>query len=101
MGNYARPGSATQFGHAPDVVGMPVCQQDRVHLADPSPCGLDGTCHLVGSPRNPGVHQHHAIVDDDGVCLHVSEGDFNHTVDDLSHAVILAFSRQDMNGRRR
>jgi hypothetical protein len=79
------PGPATQFGHAADVIGMTVRQQDRVDLADRSPCGLDGTRHLVGSPGDSGVHQHHAVIDDDGVCVHVANGNFNHAVDDFAH----------------
>ena len=42
----------------------------------------------------PNVHQHNPGIDDDGVRLHVSDGDFNHTVDDFAHVVIVAFSRR-------
>jgi hypothetical protein len=55
------------------MIGMPIGQQDRVDLTNPAPCGLDGTCHLVGPPGNPSVHQHHPVVDDDVVCVHGSD----------------------------
>ena len=79
-------------------IGMPVRQQNRVHLTDRSPCSLDGTCQLVGPPGNPGVHQHHAVVDDDGVCVHVSDGDLNHAVDDFAHVVIVTCSGRGCAG---
>ena len=99
VGDHPRPGPAPQLGHATDVVGMPVGQQNRVHLTDRSPCGLDRTRQLVGPPGNPGVDQHDPVVNDNGVSLHVSDRDFNHAVDDFAHVVIVACGRREMNGR--
>ena len=60
------PGPATQLGHAADMVGMPMRQQDRVHLADSALGVLDDALDLVGPSGNPGVDQHYAVVDDNG-----------------------------------
>ena len=62
MGHDPSTGPATQLGHAADVVGMPVRQQDRVHLADPPPGFLDCSHDLVGPTGQSGVNQHYAIV---------------------------------------
>ena len=74
---------------------MPVRQQDRVHLADSPPGVLDGTCHLVGPPGNSRVDQDHAIVDDDGLGIHISDGDLDDAVNHLAHAIILPRGASD------
>ena len=89
MSNHARPGPATQLGHAADVIGMPVCQQDRMDLADRSARSLDGTRHFLGPPGDAGVHQHYAVIDDHGVGVHVPNRNFNHAVNDFAHVVII------------
>src|SRR5215211_547283 len=90
MSHDPSAGTAPQLGRTADVVRMPMRQEDRVHLADPSPCILDGTCDLVGPPRETGVDQHDAVVVDYGVGVYVSDGDLDDPIDHLAHVVILS-----------
>ena len=75
MSHDSSAGPATQLCHVADVVGMPMRQQDGVHLADATLGVLDGALDLVSPSGKPGVDQHHAVVDDDGKSIHISDGD--------------------------
>jgi hypothetical protein len=63
-------------------------EQDAVHLADPTLGVLDGAFDLVGPSGKPGVDQHHAVVDDNGKSIHVSDGDLNDAVGHFAHSVL-------------
>ena len=87
MSHDSGAGPATQLCHVADVVGVPMRQQDGVHLADPTLGVLDGAFDLVGPSGKPGVDQHHAVVDDNGKSIYISDGDLNDAVDHFAHRV--------------
>jgi hypothetical protein len=74
MGHDPSTGPAPQLGHAADMVGMPVRQQDRVHLADSMPGLLDCSHHLVGPAGQSGINQHDAVVDDNRIGVDICIG---------------------------
>jgi hypothetical protein len=88
------PGPAPQLGHAADMVGMPVRQQDRVHLADSMPGLLDCSHHLVGPAGQSGINQHDAVVDDNRIGVDICDRDLDDSVDHFAHAVILPTSAE-------
>ncbi len=100
MGNDACSGSTTQLGDAADVVGMPVRQQDGVHLANTMSSGLDSTRHCVGPSRDPGVDQDDSVVDHNGIGIHISDGDLKDAIHHFAHVVIVtcgpAYSRHQL-----
>jgi hypothetical protein len=91
MGHNPGTGSAAKLGHAADVVGMPVRQQDGVHIADSTSGRHNRSHHLVGPPRQPGVNQHYAVIHNNGVGVDVSDGDLNDPIDYFAHSVNLSY----------
>jgi hypothetical protein len=53
MGHEPGTGPAPQLGHAADMVGMPVRQQDGVHLADSMPGSSIALTTLSARPGSP------------------------------------------------